>query len=288
MNGSVTTQTAKQMEELPSQALLMGVALPLAAAMVLTGAIRFALGRTVGANLAAAAIGGTFLITYAALNGWPEFPPRSGSQILPYVVLFGLVLGTVIDLLRLPMLTRGLVYVWPAVIVGWIGWRQLNTLDVVPLLTLAALWLGGVIAMLGLDRPPGPATAAPVMLLAASVGAAVIAFVGAAASQAQFLGVLAAAIGGFLLWNWPVARFAFGSAAVMAGGGAFIAIAGVIVLFSEASQLAMVFILPVFLAGKAVRGTQIGTRPMLGPIVIGCIGLAPVVVAIGLAVILGE
>lgn len=275
------------MDEIVSEALLMGVALPLGVALVLAGGIRFGLGRTTGALLASAAIGGAFLVAFSAVQGWPPFPPRSGTQKILYVVLAGLAAGVLIDLVRGHILTRILVFIWPAVIIGWIGWRQLMSLDPVALITITLLYAASVVALVGLQKPSGPSSNGPVMLMAASVGAAIITFVGAAASAGQLFGIIAAASGGFLLWNWPTPRFRFDGAGVLGAGGGFVAIATTSILFTDANQLAMAFLVLVFLTSRVSTITKFGTRPALGPIVTGLVCLLPVIVAVAIAVAFG-
>ena len=57
------------MEEIVSEAMLLGVALPLGITLVLAGGIRFGLGRTTGALLASAAVGCAFLVAFSAVQG---------------------------------------------------------------------------------------------------------------------------------------------------------------------------------------------------------------------------
>lgn len=275
------------MEEILSEALLLGVALPLGVALVLAGGIRFGFGRTTGALLASAAIAGAFVIAFSAVQGWPGFPPRSGTQKVLYVVLVGLVFGVLIDLVRGQILTRILAFLWPAGIIAWIGWRQLMSLDPISLITIALLYVASVVVMLGLQKPTGPTSNGPVMLLAASVGAGVITFVGAAASAGQLFGIIAAATGGFLLWNWPTPRFRFDAGGVLGAGGAFIAVATITILFTDADKLAMAFLILVFLSSRVSSVTQLGVRPGFGPIVTGFVALIPVLVAVAIAFAFG-
>ncbi len=271
------------MEEVIVQTLIWGVGLPLVTAIAVTGILRFTLGAEIGRAVAGGAVAIAFLVSFAAVQSWPDFPPRSSGQKLPYIVLFGVVIGLVLDALRAERFRAAVVVVWPAVIVGWIGWRRLTGLDAADLATLAVVFAAGVIILhrLHAHREGPPFTA--VTVLAASVGTAAIAFIGGAASTAQVLGILAAATGGFLLWNWPTPRIPFGAAALMGAGGAYVAVFTTAVLFTETSRIALALMALVFLAPLTVRNTGIADRPAIGPLVIGAISIVPVAVGVAIA-----
>ena len=271
------------MEEIIVQTLIWGVGLPLAAAIAVTGILRFALGADAGRAVAGGAIAIAFLASFAAVQSWPDFPPLSSGQKLPYIVLFGVVIGLALDALRAETFRAAAVVVWPAVIVGWIGWRRLTGLGAADLATLAVVFAAGVIILHRLHaHREGPPYAA-VTVLAASIGTAAIAFVGGSASTAQVLGILAAATGGFLLWNWPKPRIPFGAAALMGAGGAYVTIFTTGVLFTETSRIALALMALVFLVPLAMRNTGIVNRPAVGPLVIGAVSVVPVAIGIAIA-----
>lgn len=252
-------------------------------AIAVTGILRFALGADVGRAVAAGAIAIAFLASFAAVQSWPDFPPRSSGQKLPYIVLFGVVIGLALDALRAETFRAIAVVVWPAVIVGWIGWRQLTGLGAADLATLAVVFAAGVIILHRLHaHREGPPFAA-VTILAASVGTAAIAFMSGAASTAQVLGILAAATGGFLLWNWPKPRVPFGAAALMGAGGAYITIFTTGVLFTETSRIALALMALVFLVPLTMRNFGIVNRPAIGPLAIGAVSIVPVAIGIAIA-----
>lgn len=271
------------MEEIILQTLIRGVGLPLAAAIAITGILRFALGADVGRAVAGGAIAIAFLASFAAVQSWPDFPPRSSGQKLPYIVLFGVVTGLALDALRAETFRAAAVVVWPAVIVGWIGWRQLTGLGAADLATLAVVFAAGVIILHRLHaHREGPPFAA-VTILAASVGTAAIAFMGGAASIALVLGILAAATGGFLLWNWPKPRMPFGAAALMGAGGAYVTIFTTGILFTETSRIALALMALVFLVPLTMRNFRMVNRPAIGPLVIGAVSIVPVAIGIAIA-----
>jgi hypothetical protein len=282
------------MQEIVIEALLKGVLVPLVVAFMAAGVIRFGLNGRFGKNLAAAAIAVGVLTGAAALNGWPSLPPIAASQKTVYLVLFGAVLGALMDLLARPaFLRRASILIWPPVIVGWIGWRQLTSLDPAALLGLALIAIAGmaIFRLLyddggsgGAAAAPGPAApVAPVALIAASIGAAAVAFAGQTSSLSQSYGALAAAAGGYVLWNWPAPRYRFGAAGVLGAGGAFLALTTIMFRFSETNKWALAVVLLVFLCPAIVRMTPVAKSDAWAPVVTGITSAIPVAIAVAIA-----
>ena len=264
-----------------------GVLLPLLLSFVLTGVVRICLGRPNGPLLAAIGIAAAVGISYAVLFGWPVFPPRSAAQKVAYLSVFGLILGLMLDLRGDGKAAAWLAsIVWPAVIVGWLGWRQLNAPTTETIISLGIVWIAGIFvcAMLFRDRGPRPNSA--ILLLVSAVGAALITLFGASGSVGQMYGILAAATGGFLLWNWPVPRFPFAGLGTIGGGGILIALATQTVLFTNASKIAMGILLLVFISPLVLSRWQMAGRPVVGPIVLGVTAAIPALVAAIIAFIL--
>ena len=275
------------MEEIVIDALIRGVVLPLLVAIVAVGVIRFGLAELNSKVLTAGAIAIGMLVSTTAMDSWPSFPPLSASQKLIYLVLFGVILGLIIDLIGSPANLRRLsALLWPTVVVGWIGWRQLTALDPVAIVNLTLIDIAGIAVLWRLYDEPGPAPNAPVALISAAFGAAIIAFIGHSSSISQFYGALAAATGGYVLWNWPMPRDTFGAAGVLGGGGAFLALTTILFQFSEINKLALVFILPVFLCPAIARATRFGRSRALAPVATGVLSAVPVAVAIAIAIIM--
>jgi len=282
------------MQEIVIEALLKGVLVPLVVAFMAAGVIRFGLNGRFGKNLAAAAIAVGVLTGAAALNGWPSLPPIAASQKTVYLVLFGAVLGALMDLLARPaFLRRASILIWPPVIVGWIGWRQLTSLDPAALLGLALIAIAGmaIFRLLyddggsgGAAAAPGPAApVAPVALIAASIGAAAVAFAGQTSSLSQSYGALAAAAGGYVLWNWPAPRYRFDAAGVLGAGGAFLALTTIMFRFSETNKWALAVVLLVFLCPAIVRMTPVAKSDAWAPVVTGITSAIPVAIAVAIA-----
>ncbi len=273
------------MDEILTAALINGVAIPIAVAILLTGAVRFCVGKSRGSLASGASIGIAFLVGYALLLTWPAFPPRSSGQKIAYIVLAGSVIGFLIDLLRGGRSLRILAAViWPAVIVGWLGWRQLTNLSMDTAVPLALLWLAGIFIFERMSETVEKVSSdASVLTLASAIGASLVALIGASGSIAQLYGAVAGATGGFLLWNWPRARFPFAYGALLGGGGALFALAASLTLFSDASRLALAVLLLIFLAPSVARRVPVKEASALSPIAIGVVAIAPVAVAVAIA-----
>ena len=275
------------MQEIVIDALIGGVVVPLFVAIALVGAIRFGLADPIGRSLAAGAIAVGLLAGFAAMESWPPFPPVSASQKLVYLVLFGVVLGTLLDFIENPSAFRRIsILLWPTIVVGWIGWRQIAALDAAAIVSLALIDLAGIVVLWRLYDEPGPAPNAPVAIISASIGAAIVALIGHSSSISQFYGALAAATGGYVLWNWPSPRYTFGAAGVLGGGGAFLALTTIMFQFTETNKLALVFVLPVFLCPALARASRYGGGDASAPMATAAISVVPVALAVAIAVIL--
>ena len=110
------------------------------------------------------------------------------------------------------------------------------------------------------------------MVLVTGIGMSVIALIGAAASLSQLAAAVAAATGGFLLWNWPKQRYPFSMVALFGAASALFSIAATIVLFTRASTLALAILLGIFVAGLLRARLPFVDRPVWGPVVFGLIG----------------
>ncbi|NQV56547.1 MAG: hypothetical protein HQ503_11870 [Rhodospirillales bacterium] len=274
------------MEEVVIEALVNGVAIPLAAALVLTGALRF----SIGVPLAGAAISIAFLAGYALSFGWPLFPLNSASQKLTYIALVGAGLGVAIDSLRAHDKFRlALILIWPAAIAGWLGWQQLVSLSGESVIAIAVCWAAGVFVMARLDGKTTSQSTPTILLLSAAIGLAAVAFFGSNASVAQLAGTLAAATGGFLLWNWPVARYPLGSAGLLGGAGALLSLGFILVLFSEdTSRAALALILLIFLGPLLAARLPFGRHQKFGPVMLGLVSAVPALAAAALSFFTGQ
>ncbi len=267
--------------------LVQSGALPLVVTLAACGLLRLIGGESRGPLAASAAVSIGFLAAYVAISGVPLFPPRASSQKLAYLVLAGLALGLVIDLLR-----PGHRASWAAILVAsglgiaWLAWPRLGSADPAIVITFALVWMGSAMALVRLHAIRGRASDATVVLFAAALGLAAISLLGRTASYAQLGGALAAAAGGFLLWNWPVARFPFGAAAVLGAGGAFAAMGTNVIFYTQSSLFAMACLLPVFFVGVVADRLPIprgSSGQALRPVVLAVLASIPVGAAVSIA-----
>ena len=260
---------------------------PFLVAAILTGVLGFGLGKTIGPRIAAAAIPLGFLISYWATFGWPAFPPVSSNQKIVHIAFFGAVIGVLFDIFRRDSTLRRIgPAVWSLAIVYWLGWRLFVPPSLLGVALVVALWLPGAVILFTLgvhQKPGGGSVREGVMLLTAAIGVSLVALMGSSASLAQLSGGLAAATGGFLLWNWPKVRFPMGWAGLLGGVGALISLAAALVLFTNASKLALALIIPVFFADRLAARLPPAENPVLAPFILAAACLVPVALAVLIA-----
>lgn len=271
----------------PDNPAFQSVVLPFLLAAAIAGLIRLAGGGGRGALLAGAAVGLTVLVVYAVVLGMPPYPPRSSGQKLFYVTAAGLVLGIGLDLGRV----RGRILVvlllaFVAAASVWVGWPAWKRLAAAPETWLpAATLLLLLIAAVPLARAAPNGISAAVMLLVGALGLAVVALTANSASLSQIASAVGAAVGGFLVWNWPKARFPVAAALLFGAMGAFAALATQAALFTRADPWTLAPLVLVFLAaGPAARLTFGGgaARAALSPLVIGFCAALPAALAVAL------
>ncbi|MSO69608.1 MAG: hypothetical protein EXQ98_04940 [Alphaproteobacteria bacterium] len=272
-----------------SDPLVQSVLVPVAVGFLLTGAIRIANGQARGPLVAGASVGLGFLIAYGLTLGVPPLPPSAPEHELPYVVVAGLVIGFLLDFFRRGPLYRETLYLLgSAAALYWIAQARIDAGDAWTYLGLIALWLGALMAgyRLELDRSAG---LNPVLkLLVAALGLGAIAILGAAPELGQISFGLATALGGFALWNWPVNRYPFGAALLLGAGGALIALAFVLVLYSETSPIALALLLLCFFADVAAKRVKLPAGKFgdaLRPFVLIGLALVPALAAVAVAYI---
>jgi hypothetical protein len=250
---------------------------PLVVSLVAAGLIRAAGGADAGRRSACAAIGIAVFVATLLILGSPSWPPVSVGQKLPYLIAVATLAGIALDAGRKRTRSTDL----PAVIVSvasvaWMAWPQLvqGRVTAIAAAVVVALVMAAICMRLASLRDDG---AIPlVMLVVAGLGLAGIAFVGASLALAQFGAALAAAAGGFALWNWPRARFPFGAAGLLVSAAALATLATLIVLATGARPWALVPIAAVFYAdlvsGRFTPGRG-ATRRALAPVVLAAIAV---------------
>jgi hypothetical protein len=257
---------------------VLATLLPLAVAGILAGI----LGGAIGVWAAGAAIAIAFIVAHVAILGWPVFPPRSSLQKIVYVAVAGLIVGAILDTLTNRAAIRSFAIVWPGVLVAWLGWQQLLAADPTDLGKLVTIWIAGAFVFDGLNTLRNVAIVAPTMVMVAGIGASLVAFIGAAASLSQLAAALAAATGGFLLWNWPKGRFKFSLISLFGAGSVLFSIVVAMALFSQANKLALAVLILTIAAGFIRERLPFVESPVLGPIVFGVVSALPVILAIAI------
>lgn len=259
--------------------------LPLAAGGAAVGLLRLAGGAVAGRRLATGGIALAFLAVFAFVVGVPAFPPPSSLGRLFWCVVAGLILALAGDAAGVKgAKASALTGVWLLASLLWLVLPALG--PVVEILKLLPLLAAG--AWVAFGRLPGggagPVTAGAVLLaLALAVGGT--ALVGSSASLAQAALALAAATGGYLLWNWPVERHVWGLSGRV-GFGALLLLTGALVHFTQARAEVLLLALPAFFVDR-LRGrlptpdTALGRA--FGTAALTILAIIPAAAAIGAA-----
>lgn len=264
---------------------------PFAAAALGAGILRLIGGSDRGRLIAGGGIGIGFLIGFVIILGAPMRWPQSSSEKLFAIAALATALGLALDLSRdSAPVTRLFAAVSSLAALTWLGWPRIVAQDWIDIATLAAVALGGGFALTRLFASGPQATDAGVKLMIACVALALVSVFGASASLGQLAGALAAATAGFLVWIWPVARFPFAACAVLGGGLTFVALTGIVAVYTDAPKPALAMLLPIFFADLALARlprTQRGMNQAIRPILFAAVALIPALAAVGLASLLG-
>jgi hypothetical protein len=271
--------------------------LPLLVALALAGFIRVIGGPERGPRLIGVAVVASFLFSLTLSAGVPPLPPPSPAQHIFYLAILGAAAGFALDMAERPVRPQEtLRVVVPGLTLLWLAWGHLAAgVALAELATLAALWGGGTLVLVRLERAETQAggLSAAVMLVAAALGVAGIASLGASSAVALSAVALAAAAGGLALWGYGVwlikkASGPFGATTLFGGGAGLLGMAYVLVLFSpQASRVALVILLLVFFADTAAARIRLGgtlRSRIMGPILFATLAAIPALVAVGYAV----
>lgn len=272
------------MTSLLSDPLVQTAGLPLGLSFAAAGLLRLLLGPGRGSMLAALGIPLGLLAAYLVILGAPPLlEPRGAQQKLFHIVVAASALGAAMAWTGLGA-GRPIAVLALAVTAAeaWLFETRLRAGGFAQLWPLAVVWVGTLFAADALARASDRDRDAPVLLLVAAFGLGAVALLGASASYGQLGFALAAAVGGFLLWNWPWARWSFGPVGLLGGATALAALGAAVAIFApRADKIALAVLLLVFVAPTlARRWLPAGGiwRPIL-------VGLAAAVPAVGAAVI---
>lgn len=264
---------------------LQSSVLPLVAALVAVGLLRLAGGGVAGRRLAVGGIALTFLGAFALVIGVPAFPAPSSMGRLFWCAVAGLALGLAADAAGMKgAKASALTGVWLLGSLVWLTLPALTSLAealvAVPLLAAGA-WV--VFGRLPAGKN-GPATSGALLLaLALAVGGT--ALIGSSASLAQATLALAAAAGGFLLWNWPVERHVWGVSGRV-GFGILLLLTAALALFTQARAEVLLLAVPALFVDRLrsrlpTPDTTAGQA--LGTAAITILAILPAVAAVGAA-----
>lgn len=266
-----------------------GLFLPFMLALTVGGGARLAGMRAFGGRttaLAGCGVGLGFLAAWILVMDWPVLPPPSLRGQVIWVALSGLAAGLAMDVLRFRrrwVLTALAAFAGLAVW-GAFGWRA----D----WTLAALWRPAVLAavwlilLLRLESRPAAEPVGAVMLMMLAAGLGAVAALSADPLMARLSWALAAAVAGFLVWNW--AGLPMMGAALLGGGAAALAIGQTLWLTGRVSGwVLLVLLLTLFADGTAglIPAGSGPLRRLARPPILALVCLLPVGVAAAIAYI---
>mgnify|MGYP001805896979 CR=1 FL=1 len=273
--------------------VIQSAALPLAVSLAATGLLAWSGGPRWGA----AGIGCGLLAAYGLIIGLPAWPAVTALGKAGWLLLTAIPLALAASKAETDPIPHGptlTAAVWSLAGLTWMVQPLLHQGEREDFLHLggvivAGLLLGGLFLRNrtdpGADLPRhGPETAA--MLLAASLGLTGVAFFGASAALAQLAAALAAATGGWLLWNWPRMRQPFALTGFLTGIGSWLVLATVLALFSQVSMVAMALLLLAFLSRSAVVRLPLPAAlatPAVRPLLVGMGALLPAAAAVAVA-----
>jgi len=227
--------------------------LPLGLSFLLSGIIRLLLGRHLGPRMANVAVGLSFLTLIFMVQGI-MFPPASSTHKLPYLVLIAIVLGAACDAKALTTRSQLLLFAgYLGAALWWLNQTRWNSADNLLLFKVGAIYLLGVFIAARLLALRGQRLTPVLMLLFASAGLGVLALFGASALLTTLGFVLAAALGGFALWNWPKHRYPLGGGIIFAGAGGLMLLTNQALLLTQTSPIALCLLLPLLLANRLAR-----------------------------------
>jgi hypothetical protein len=273
--------------------LVQTALLPLAVGAGGAGLLRVLAGPGLGPRIAVAAAVLALLASYVATLGLPPWPPRAAIHKIAYIAALGVAIGFVLALMpklrgqAAPLALAGVVAA-----VLWLGWNRLGEFGANgPTLATAGVAFAGYVVLYRTLGEAGDGQSEGVNALVHAFGAGAIALIGNSASLAQLSFATAAALGGFMLWNWPKARFAFGPVGAFGATGAVVAMTLQMAMFTRASTSALMLLGLVAFADFLARPLQPTGGAMAKaarPLVQGLVAAVIVGAAIGLAYFLDE
>jgi|GEM_PF-873453 len=280
---------ADLMPEFLNDPFLQSSLFPLLLAAGLAGVLRGIGGRTFGRSLAALAPLLAFGLVFVWVIGVPAFPPPASLGKGFWLLAAGGLVAAGFDASRRLVWGGWLLAAGSVAGFVWIAGAQLMTpagLILLPLAGVAvAIALGKLETAVGGNDLLLPQS---VIGLAWAAGVGGVALLGASAALAQAGLSLAAAIGGWLLWNWPRPRDEF----ALAGRMLLLAplpLALVLLFFTQAQGIVLPILLLVPLAVRLVLRRLAGRIvPALLGMIVTLVALLPALLTVALAAFLAS
>jgi hypothetical protein len=202
---------------------------------------------------------------------------------LPYLLALGLAAGVVLDL---GGAGRGGAFAAAVALLlaalAWMAWPQAGRLGEDAWAMLAAAGLVGAAILGSLASAERRSVNAPAMLVVGGLGLAGVAFNAGSLKLFQLAIALAAAVGGYALWNWPKPRHAFGAAGLLGAGLAWVSLALLTLLLTDVRPGALLALACVFAAAPVARRVPLGrwNRRLAEPLLIALLAAIPVAAAL--------
>ncbi len=260
--------------------LFQSVILPLLLSLLGVGVLR----TMAGAGPAVCALGLAFLLSVVWMTGWPT-PPATILQRLPWIFALAWLAGVTLAGTVGNRLLHGLVLAaaWLAAS-WWLGVRDVTEMLLFP--------LGGVLVIAGLLRASEERAEAATLVVVAGLGLAGLAFAAGSLMLFQFSLMLAAAVGGVALWQWPRPRIRFGVAGIGVAAISWLALAQSALLLTPASPIAVALLCFAFsgtiLSAPLLGRLPAGHRDLAAPLVLAVLAGAFVAAALLLQDITGN
>jgi hypothetical protein len=258
--------------------------LPLVLTLLLTALLHWTLGVDRGKRLGAAAIGLSLLVTHAVIFELPVWPPRTGMQKLPLIVCLLLAGGVLFDITT-PR--RGVVAAVTIMAVGllavWLGWPQLMHHDMGLILLLFTTSLTALFSLVGVVQAPPAGANRAAMILLAALGLAGASLQAGSLALFQIALALAAAVGGFALWNWPRPRLPLTGSGVAVGVLGCFALALLLLLLTPIRPWVLLPLALIFTTDYLARRLPVPAgwqRTTLEPLYIAALAVLPLLLTL--------
>lgn len=271
-----------------SNPIVQSSILPLCLSLLIAAALGFSSAK--GARIAALGVAISALITVIIIQGF-SFPPKATSQKLPYLIAAAGVIGLIFDLLKLKGIAWRLAgIILPVATIGWLFGSRLGSTQIDGFIYLSAAVLVSLFAYWQFEKSRHQLDSGiQILLYCAGLGA--ILMIGSSAMLSQSAFGLMAAVGGFLLLNWPKFRFPIGAALIFPLTTALAAMTAQSLFFTKASGVAIAVLIPVLLISYLLPKIPLLKKvssPAIRAISLTAVGVVPLGASIVVAIMLTE